>query len=319
MSNQKVEILLATYNGERYLSSQLASLLAQDWDDFSITVSDDGSTDATWTILEQFAAKSQKIRLLRNAARNGIIGNFTFLMEQSTAEYVAFCDQDDLWDSNKLSILMEQMKKLEAAHEKAIPILLYSDMRLIDVEDRILTTSLWKQAGVIPPKARFRNLLAQNLVTGCTTLANRVLLEKAKPICGFSPIMMHDYWLSLVAMAFGVCYPVETQTISYRQHASNAVGAGAKLTILQRVKRILLDPELSRWIVAAAKQADYFATRYSEELSDDLIKALHVVKELPKQNALRRVWSMTCAGISRTGTLNQLQFLLRVAIGSREL
>jgi glycosyltransferase involved in cell wall biosynthesis len=317
MNDFKIEILLATYNGERYLSQQIDSLLAQDWHDVSITVSDNDSTDGTWPILNRFALQAPgKFRLLRNTGVRGVVGNFTFLMEQATADYVAFCDQDDLWEVDKLSVLMERMVETEGRHSVNQPVMVYSDMRLIDGSDRVICESLWRKAGVVPRRAGFRNLLAQNLATGCTVLVNRALLRLALPMPQAGCVMMHDYWLSLVAMAFGTCLPVERQTVSYRQHESNVVGAGAKLTPIGRIQRIFSDPDLDVWIRSAARQAECFDTRYGEILKENERKVLSAMKSLPAKHGYGRAWSMMRLGIRRTGTLNHLQFLLRVVFGS---
>jgi hypothetical protein len=317
MNNSMIEILLATYNGERYLSPQINSLLEQDWERISITVSDDGSTDCTWQILEGFAARfPDRFRLLRNSGRKGVVGNFTFLMEQARADYIAFCDQDDLWDADKLSELMKSMVEVEGRHGVTHPTLVYTDMRLIGGDGKLLSDSLWRKARIVPKCARFPNLLAQNLVTGCTVLVNRALLKRALPITNLSCVMMHDYWLSLVAMAFGTCVPIERQTISYRQHGRNVVGAGAALTLPQRMRRIFSDRELDIWISSAARQAECFDDQYGESLKESQRQALRVVKSLPGKRGLGRAWSMMRAGIHRTGNLNQLQFLLRVVLGS---
>jgi glycosyltransferase involved in cell wall biosynthesis len=314
-----VEILLATFNGERYLASQMASLLSQDWNDFFITVSDDGSADGTLQILEDIAALSLKrVRILRNTGHKGVIGNFAFLMEQSTANHIAFCDQDDIWDSGKLSLMMIEMAKIESSCSKDTPVLLYSDMRLIDEDNHLISPSLWTKAGVFPKHANFRNLLAQNLVTGCTALANRALIQYALPIADESRVMMHDYWLALVAMAFGICQPIDKQTVSYRQHPNNVVGAGTNLTPLKRMKRIMRDTDLENWIISAAKQASFFIERFRDNLSNEDIEALEVMQNLPNRSGIGQARMMMRAGIRRTGILNQIQFLLRLAIGSRQ-
>jgi hypothetical protein len=191
-------------------------------------------------------------------------------------------------------------------------------MRLIDGYDRIIDESLWSKARVVPQRASFRNLLAQNLVTGCTAMVNRALLRRALPMPEASCVMMHDYWLSLVAMAFGTCVPIERQMVSYRQHASNVVGVGPKLTPIGRMRRIFSDPDLDMWIRSAAIQAECFDARYGGNLKESDRQALKAMKSLFAKNGWDRARSLMRAGIRRTETLNQLQFLLRIVFGSGE-
>lgn len=311
-----VQILLATFNGQSHLEQQLTSLAAQDWPNFSILASDDGSSDSTLAILERCQSQTGKMQLLPPQGRNGPKRNFARLMSASTAPYVAFCDQDDLWDTNKLSFSMESMFEMERRVPPGKPALVYSDLRLIDESGHLLNASLWHKARVRPANADFGNMLAQNLVTGCSMLANRALLDLALPLPDAA--IMHDYWLALVASAFGVTTPVPIPTLSYRQHGSNTIGAGKSLNLLQRIKRLFVDPELSSWLPAAAAQARAFRERFGSRLSSRQSTALDAMAEIDTRSPMTRGISLGRHGIVRTEPLNQLQFMLRLAFGETE-
>jgi hypothetical protein len=311
-----IQVLLATFNGQAYLEHQLTSLFAQDWPHFSILASDDDSSDDTLAMLKRWQSQAGKLDLLPTLSRSGPMNNFARLMQASTAPYVAFCDQDDLWDNNKLSLSMECMLNVERRVPSGTPVLVYSDLRLIDEFGNLLDTSLWQKARVRPANADFNNMLAQNLVTGCSMLANRALLDLALPLPDAA--IMHDYWLALAASAFGIASPVPRPTLSYRQHASNTIGAGKALTLPQRVRRLFVDPELSAWLPAAAAQARAFTERFGSRLTSRQSAALNAMAEINTRSAITRPFSLVRHGIVRTEPLNHLQFMLRLAFGNTE-
>lgn len=312
-----IQVLLATFNGHAYLDQQLATLFAQDWPSFSVLASDDSSSDDTPAVLERWQQQTGKLDTLPKLSRGGPMRNFTRLIEASTAPYVAFCDQDDLWDKNKLSISMQCMQGVEHRVPPGTPVLVYTDLRLIDEFGNPLNASLWQKARVRPANATFGNLLSQNLVTGCSMLANRALLELALPIPDTA--IMHDYWLALIAVGFGVACPLPSPTLSYRQHSSNAIGAGKSLSMTQRVRRLFIDPELSAWLPAAAAQARAFSERFGSRLSSHQVDALKAMAEINMRPAITRPCTLARHGIVRTEPLNQLQFMLRLAFGKTGL
>jgi len=315
-NSPKVEVLLATFNGQSFLQAQINSIVSQTWPNVSVLVSDDGSTDETMTILRDWERVTDRMHVLRSQPQGGAMQNFARLIQESSASYVAFSDQDDVWDSDKLSVTMAQMLEHEGKRGKDTPILVYTDLRLIDGADRLLSPSLWRKARVRPQFATFSNMLAQNLVTGCSMLANRALLDLACPIP--SQAIMHDYWLALVASAFGAAIPISRPLVSYRQHATNSIGAGRPLSIAARIERIYSDPELWRWMSCAACQAQAFAERFKDRLSPNALAALETMAFLPTLTCMRRLHATVRHGVVRTEFWNELQFLARISIRSRK-
>lgn len=258
-----VEILLATYNGARYLEQQLDSLLKQTYQDFSLLISDDGSTDRTLEILQAYKEKyPHKIILLPCGRRRGAQKNFSYLMACSTAPYVALCDQDDIWHPDKLFRSLNALLKLEKKHFDT-PALIHTDLALINGENQLIHPSFWRSARINPKISRSLNrLLVQNAITGCTVLMNRALVKRVLPIP--EGAIMHDWWLGMVAAAFGKVDFLEEPTIDYRQHAHNVVGAKSFWSIenLSRgVKKIFSANEKK------VKQAEVFYERYFKDLS----------------------------------------------------
>jgi hypothetical protein len=249
--------------------------------------------------------------LERNTETKGPCGNFAALMERSSACYVAFCDQDDIWRPDKLALCMSVMLQAEAQHRESLPVLIYTDLKLASSNGTILSESHWKRAGVRPEGANFRNLLAQNLVTGCTMIANRALIDLALPV-PVDEVIMHDYWLALIASALGVLCPIREQTVIYRQHGGNVLGAGGALSWLQRMRRFRNDPELEEWLDAAAIQATSFLDRYGAALTEENRRAMLSLTRMAGGSWLQRNLYLLRHQIRRTGKLNHLQFLLRL-------
>jgi Glycosyl transferase family 2 len=224
-----VAILLATYNGEEYLDAQIQSLFAQSHADILVLARDDHSTDRTPEILARWAAsRPDKFRLLSDSdGRLGLARNFSRLMEACDAPYFAFCDQDDVWLPEKLELLLKEMQKIESRSRESTPILVHSDLMVVDKELRTISPSLFEYLHVNPRKGRrLEQLVCNNIVIGCALMGNRALLELARPIPAAWPF--HDWWVALIASSCGVLRTIPEPTILYRQHGGNQVGAGLR-------------------------------------------------------------------------------------------
>ncbi|MGC3963372.1 MAG: glycosyltransferase family 2 protein [Rhodocyclaceae bacterium] len=219
----RIDILLATYNGGRYLSEQLASLETQTHPDWHLIVRDDGSSDDTNAILQDFARRCpQRVTMLPTEARLGARASFAALMSQAKADYIAFCDQDDIWQPQKLERLFACMRNLEGEAD-VVPALVHCDLELVDETLSPIAPSFWRYQGIDPARNDLARLLMENTVTGCATLINRALLERALPMPDAA--QMHDYWLALIAAAMGRIAYVDASLVRYRQHGKNVVGA----------------------------------------------------------------------------------------------
>jgi len=210
-----IQVLLSTYNGARYLRPLLDSVLAQDVPGVSVLVRDDGSDDDTATLLETYAATHPGVRVLRGE-NIGFALSFMRLLEVSSpaAQYVAFCDQDDIWQSEKLSRAVNGLSHCP----QEVPALYCSRLTVVDQR---LNPLGWSR---IPKRElTFRNALVENCLAGCTMLMNqaaRRILLRAIP----KDLVAHDWWTYLIVSAFGtVCFDRESRVL-YRQHASNVVG-----------------------------------------------------------------------------------------------
>lgn len=266
---ETIDILLATCNGAPFLEELLDSILAQTHGNWRLIIRDDGSTDNTPRIIGKYLANyPDKVSLLRDKGETlGPCGNFARLLQHSTADYTMFCDQDDVWLPEKIGLTFEKMRKLEFAHGKESPLLVHTDLRVVDSTLQLISDSLWRYQTTNPDATSLNRLLVQNVATGCTVMINRALRELALPIP--EEARMHDWWLALVAAVFGHIGHLSQPTILYRQHGRNDSGAapmgaiaamGKLLMPGTRVQRTEFDRHLQR-------QAAAFLQRYGDRLS----------------------------------------------------
>ena len=249
-----IDILLATYNGGKYISQQLDSLFGQTYQDFRIIVRDDGSSDDTLKIVDQYCkAHPGRIEVVMDGIACGSAkSNFFQLMRHSTSDYAMFCDQDDVWIDNKIEITLQKMKEAERMQNE-IPILVFSDLHVVDDNLGIINSSFMKYENLDPRKTSLNRLLAQNVATGCTMMINRELLKTALKFEHADRIIMHDWWCALVASQFGKVVYIDKPLVLYRQHHDNAVGAKSGKSIdyifnmignLKEVKKIIENTEI---------------------------------------------------------------------------
>lgn len=223
----EVTILMATFNGAEFIKEQIESIRQQEYSSWRLLIRDDGSADDTPAIINELAAAEPRIEILADTLGNlGITGNFGELLRHAMARnvhYVAFADQDDVWQTRKLATQMKCMLEREKAGGLRIPVLVHTDLAVVDRELHLLKRSFMDcqgfRTGMTDP---LRVLLVQNHVTGCTVLINRPLLEFAMPLPSCAPV--HDWWLALCAAVSGELVFLPGSMVSYRQHGGNEVG-----------------------------------------------------------------------------------------------
>ncbi len=256
-----IEVLLATYNGARFLREQIDSVLAQQDIDLRILARDDGSGDETPSILKEYAAQHpDRFRVIPTDTPTGSAQrNFHQLLLASTADYVAFCDQDDVWLPHKLQHTVRRMQQLEAQHDTSTPVLISTDLRVVNEMLQTIAPSLWQQNSIgNAAKPPLGQLLSDNTVTGCTALLNRALVEHMQEMP--PAVLMHDHWAALIAASTGAIAGIDETTVLYRQHSSNVVGAVATRSPLQKLQRLfgrsaVRDRALQYWKDRAQAQA----------------------------------------------------------------
>ena len=221
----KVDILLATYNGARFVQRQIESVLENVQPGWRILIRDDGSADDTVSIIERIAAgRPDCIRLIADGGqRLGASGNFARLLQHAEADYVMFCDQDDVRLPSRIQKPLERMKTLEDELGPETPLLFHTDLAVVDEELRPLSPSFWKYGRIDPRTGNsLSRLLVRNVVTGSATTINRA----ARFGLAHSPNGRDARLVAaLVAAGCGRLEYLPEATVLYRQHSGNAIGA----------------------------------------------------------------------------------------------
>lgn len=262
----KIAILLATYNGEKYVKEQIGSLFAQTCQDWELFIHDDGSKDDTVSIIEKYAEEyPDKIHVLEGPSTGGAKSNFFFLMHNVDAPYIMFCDQDDVWMENKIEKTFELMKKSEAKYGKDKPLLIFSDLRVVDRDLNTIADSMNQYQTLDPRKIRFNDLMIQNIITGCTVMINRKLLEMTASTEHYDKIIMHDWWCGLIAAYYGKIVYLNESTIKYRQHGDNSVGAKKVFSASNIMKVIQSGEDVKKSLRMTREQVAEFIRVYGIE------------------------------------------------------
>ena len=238
MTNNNIAILMATYNGERYLKEQINSLLAQTYQDWHLYVHDDGSADNTVTIVKDYAKHyPDKVTLLEYPSQGGACMNFLSLMEKVEAPYYMFCDQDDVWLPNKIELSIQAMETLQQQYPQT-PIIICTDMYVVDQNLSIINNSWWNYSRIYPMYIRaFEDCAATAGVTGCTMLFN----HEAKDCCMSAgpKVFMHDCWVCICALKkHGILHCIAEPLNKYRQHGGNTLGAGISVSKMNLIYRL---------------------------------------------------------------------------------
>jgi glycosyltransferase involved in cell wall biosynthesis len=310
-----VAILLAAFNGERFLEAQIRSILDQSWPFWKLYIRDDGSNDCTPAIASRFAHEhpdriffvpSDQIRL-------GADGNFSYLLEHVESDYFMFCDQDDVWLPSKVERSLQCMWDLETEARASCPLLVHTDARVVDAELRELSPSAWKYGYHRPEfSQRLNRLLVQNMVSGCTVLINSALREFAAPIP--KGVVQYDWWLALVSICFGKIGYLSEPTLLYRQHGGNSVGAtrwNAGYVVGKAVRFFDRQALVSSW-AASRHQAALLLDRYAHRLSTDRRQTIQAYAALGDQGFLSKRKTLLKYGFLKTGVIRNLGLFLRI-------
>ena len=221
---EKIDILLATYNGEKFVKEQIESILNQTYENFNLIISDDASTDNTLNILEEYEKKDTRIKVFKKEKNKGLIDNFEFLLKNVTSDYFMFSDQDDIWKKDKIEKSINKLKEESLG-------LVYTDLEIVDEKLNVIYPSYWKYKQIYKKIIKYNNfeaLYLNNFVTGCTILAKSKYIKYILPLPRNSKFVLHDYWTALIVSAKDKISYVEEPTIQYRQHKNNRVGSSRK-------------------------------------------------------------------------------------------
>lgn len=291
-----VQVLLATYNSERFLGELLDSLAGQTHREFELVVSDDASSDRTLEIVSQRASLFDVVPrvIARDTPTGSASANFASLLQSSDADYVLLADHDDVWHPRKIETTLMQLREIEDRHGPAHPAMVHTDLRVVDAEGSQIAESYWAFRAIAPEfGTRLNTALMHATVTGCAAGMNRALVNRIGVIPPGS--VMHDWWLSLVAVVFGTLEFNSEQQIDYRVHGGNV--SRPEKTDVSRALRAWNDVErVQRWLRLRLEQGEAFLAAYGADLPADSREVLEDFASLRTANSVTRRWRLLRGG-----------------------
>ena len=278
----KVNIVLSTYNGAKFLAEQLESIQKQTFTDWQLLIRDDGSTDETPQIIQQFATSDKRIKFINadNRENFGVIKNFFTLVKFELADYYFFSDQDDVWLPNKMATMLDEAQK----YDQAKPLMVYMDLSVVD-QNLVVT-----QPSMIQSQSHHANTtllpeLTENTVTGGVSMINQALASRWQST---EQIIMHDWYLALLATAIGELVYIDQPGELYRQHENNVLGAR---TLRKRLKKWLnpMQAVYKYWDLIFNSQIQARLLLSQPDLSDDKRELIEKYDGLLNQTFSNRI------------------------------
>lgn len=305
----RVAIVLSMFNGERYLREQLDSIVRQSFGQWHLLLRDDGSADATRQKAMDFAGNHpDRVTLTEDGGDNiGLVASFSRLAQEADADYLLFSDQDDVWLPDKIAKTLAMMQDGEQQYGTATPLLVHTDLCVVDRHLRPQAPSFWKYRQLNPATGVvLHRLLVENVVTGCTMMINRPLAEMALPIP--QEAVMHDWWLALVATLFGRVLHLNEATILYRQHRDNNVGA-AQWGLRRMIRQALRPRALQSEILAGMRQARTLLDIFRDRMRPEQAAVVEAYAHLQAQSPSERLQALLAHHFFKQGIVRTAGFL----------
>lgn len=296
----KVNILMSTYNGQQFLAEQIRSIQEQTFHDWTLLIRDDGSSDQTKVLLQDFARQDSRIRLIDLEEQNnlGVIKSFHRLVQYEKADYYFFSDQDDVWLPDKLEASLQEARSYPADQ----PLMVYMDLTVVNQDLQVMSESMIRSQSH-HANTQLVEELTENTVTGGVSMINHAL---AKLWSGTEDILMHDWYLALLASALGKLVFIDKPGELYRQHADNVLGAR---TLSKRFKKWIRPHILFKvyWelIKNSQKQASYLLEMPLKDADRDLVQAFVSIMDKP---FLERFKTLRKYGLRKNKAFHTLVF-----------
>lgn len=273
---EKIDILLATYNGEKYVGEQIESILTQTYKNINLIISDDKSQDNTRKIIEEYAKKDQRITIFFQEENLGYIKNFEFLIKQVKSNYFMLSDQDDVWLPEKVEKSIKKLKEENAD-------LAFGDLEVVDQSLHTIYPSfndfMKLTRKINKCKNSYEMNYLYNCVTGCTLFAKSKTIQDFMPIPANSKYVVHDHWIALMTSLHGKLAYIPEKLIKYRQHGDNQIGTekiSHKFNKMEQVRNLFIDVKLGVFSTYVLQN-----NKFPEKLQDFNKKALEYYKMLP--------------------------------------
>ena len=283
--NQQVAILLATYNGAKYLHEQIDSVINQTFMNWHLYIHDDGSNDNTLTIAKDYEGKMpERITVLDYPVQGGACNNFFSLLETVEAPYYMFCDQDDIWHDTKVEKSLKAIL-IEEAKIPGLPYLSYCNLQIVDEMRNVLQKDFWDTCQLYPEMYETLNHRVSSTIPGCTMMIN----HKVKEISGnHSAALMHDSWLTIRTLAEkGKLIAIPEALMDYRQHFSNAIGVKScykNKSIMYKIRNLhfLIETHIKTYKMLHAAGYGSIATYLYNKVRENIVRRSIHKKRLRK-------------------------------------
>ena len=291
-----ISILMATYNGQAFIAEQIESILNQSCQSYVLYINDDASTDDTFDIVKRFAAEfPDKIIATKNSVNSGNAKhNFIDMMIRIKDDYVMLCDQDDIWLPDKIRITFDRIQELESEFGTDAPILVHTDLRVVSQDiDCIISLSFREAMNSDFSRTKLRDQIVQNTLTGCTVMYNRSMASLIIKKPNF--MVMHDWWLMLIASAFGRIDSLNKQTVLYRQHDKNSIGAYDTRTLSYKLNKLRRYEDIKRALAETYLQSQSLLDMYRDKLDAEQVKLLETycqIPDMPKFKRWQTIWQL---------------------------
>ncbi|MEW4354006.1 glycosyltransferase family 2 protein [Streptococcus pneumoniae] len=282
----KVNILMSTYNGERFLKEQLDSICQQTFRDWTLLIRDDGSSDETRKIITDYCQKDERIRFINpeDTTNLGVIGSFHALLQHEVADYYFFSDQDDVWLEKKLAIQLAAAK----VYPKEKPLLVYTDLKVVGQDLTVISESMIRTQSD-HANTQLVQELTENTVTGGVAMINHALAELWTGQEKYD-LLMHDWYLALVASSLGNLVYIDEPTELYRQHESNVLGARTLKKRMQNwVRPHVLFAKYWKLIQDSQRQAKNLLALPLTTKDRELVENFVTIMEVPFVERLKRI------------------------------
>lgn len=263
----KLAILLATYNGEKYLKEQLNSLLNQTFMDWVAYIHDDGSSDGTLQIIDEYCRLyPSHFVFLQGKPCGGAKNNFYYLLKEVSAPLYMFCDQDDVWLPQKIEKSIETIKTMNCNRAT----LVFGNLKIVDSNLDVIHESMWDYYKFDLVNLNPEKIILRNVVTGCTILINNKLRDLMIQFKNIENTPMHDKWGALIAIKFGEIKYYSEPLILYRQHEDNTVGAVDNKRISFWLSRLRKYKDIKKNYCYTQRQAKEFSEVFNLPVDDPL-------------------------------------------------